>query len=97
MLRNVVLFIALVLISVTAGRASWVTLGENPLKLFGATYVEFLQTLDKGVAIPNRDHGYWRRAFRCLSPGSSVMLEVRTAHPARSDFSPGSVDSPIRT
>jgi len=52
MLRNAALFIALVLISLTAGRAFWVTLGENPLKLSGATYVEFFQALDKEVATP---------------------------------------------
>ena len=52
MLRNTILFLALLLVSLTAGRAFWVTLGENPLKLSGATYVEFFQALDKKVAVP---------------------------------------------
>jgi len=52
MLRNTILFLALLFVSLTAGRAFWVTLGENPLKLSGATYVEFFQALDKKVAVP---------------------------------------------
>ncbi len=52
MLRNVILFFTSVLISLTAGRAFWVWLGENPANLSGATYVEFFQALDRGIAIP---------------------------------------------
>ena len=52
MLRNVILFFTSVLVSLTAGRAFWVWLGENPANLSGATYVEFFQVLDRGIAIP---------------------------------------------
>lgn len=52
MLRKTILFLALLFVSLTAGRAFWVTLGENPLKLSGATYVAFFQALDKKVAVP---------------------------------------------
>jgi len=52
MLRNVALFLALFLVSLTAGRAFWVVMGENPLKLSAATYIEFFQKLDKGAAVP---------------------------------------------
>ena len=43
MLRNVLLFCAAVLLALTAGRAFWVSLGENPFNMSGATYVEFFQ------------------------------------------------------
>ena len=52
MLRNVMLFSTALLLSLTAGRAFWVTLGENPFGMSGATYVEFFQQLDKRIAIP---------------------------------------------
>src|SRR5262245_16969579 len=52
MLRNVLLFFTALLLSLTAGRAFWVSLGENPFNMSGATYVEFFQQLDKRVAIP---------------------------------------------
>ena len=52
MLRNVLLFFTALLLSLTAGRAFWVTLGENPFDMSGATYVEFFQQLDKRIAIP---------------------------------------------
>ena len=40
------------LLALTAGRAFWVTLGENPFSMSGATYVEFFQQLDRRIAIP---------------------------------------------
>jgi uncharacterized membrane protein len=52
MLRNVVLFCAAVLLALTAGRAFWVSLGENPFNMSAATYVEFFQQLDRRIAIP---------------------------------------------
>jgi uncharacterized membrane protein len=50
--RNVIIFFAAVFLSLTAGRAFWVWLGENPANLSGASYVEFFQVLDRGIAIP---------------------------------------------
>jgi uncharacterized membrane protein len=52
MLRNVLLFCTALLLSLTAGRAFWVTLGENPFAMSGATYVEFFQQLDRRIAVP---------------------------------------------
>jgi uncharacterized membrane protein len=52
MRRNILLFGAAVLIALTAGRAFWVTLGENPFSMSGATYVEFFQQLDRRIAVP---------------------------------------------
>ena len=52
MLRKVILFFTLVLVALTAGRAFWAWLGENPADLSGATYVEFFQVLDRKIAIP---------------------------------------------
>ena len=52
MLRNIILFLTAVLVALTAGRAFWVWLGENPANLSGATYVEFFQALDRSIAIP---------------------------------------------
>src|SRR5688572_4461035 len=52
MLRNVLLFSAAVFLALTAGRAFWVSLGENPFNMSGATYVEFFQQLDRRIAIP---------------------------------------------
>ncbi len=52
MLRDVLLFCAAVLLALTAGRAFWVSLGENPFNMSGATYVEFFQQLDRRIAIP---------------------------------------------
>ena len=52
MRRNILLFSAAVLIALTAGRAFWVTLGENPFNMSGATYVAFFQQLDRRIAIP---------------------------------------------
>jgi uncharacterized membrane protein len=52
MLRKVILFVTSVLVALTAGRAFWVWLGENPANLSGSTYVEFFQVLDRGIAIP---------------------------------------------
>jgi uncharacterized membrane protein len=51
-LRNVLLFWTAVLLALTAGRAFWVSLGENPFNMSGATYVEFFQQLDRAIAIP---------------------------------------------
>lgn len=51
-LRDVLLFCAALLLALTAGRAFWVSLGENPFNMSGATYVEFFQQLDRRIAIP---------------------------------------------
>lgn len=52
MLRNVILFFAALLLGLTAGRAFWVSLGENPFNMHAAVYVEFFQQLDSRIAIP---------------------------------------------
>jgi uncharacterized membrane protein len=52
MLRIALLFVTAVLISLTAGRAFWVLVGESPLGIAGTTYVDFFQQLDKRIAIP---------------------------------------------
>jgi uncharacterized membrane protein len=52
MLRKVLLFLAAALLALTAGRAFWVWLGENPFDMPGATYVEFFQQLDRRIALP---------------------------------------------
>jgi uncharacterized membrane protein len=52
MIRNVLLFFAALLLALTAGRAFWIWLGENPFNMSGQTYVEFFQQLDKGIAVP---------------------------------------------
>jgi uncharacterized membrane protein len=52
MARSPVLFFAALFIGLTAGRAFWVCLGENPFNMSGATYVEFFQQLDRGIARP---------------------------------------------
>jgi uncharacterized membrane protein len=52
MLRNVLLFFTALLLALTAGRAFWVWLGENPFNMSGATYVEFFQQLDKRIVVP---------------------------------------------
>ena len=52
MLRKTCLFVTSVLLALTAGRAFWVSLGENPFSMSGRTYVEFFQQLDQRIAIP---------------------------------------------
>lgn len=52
MWRKILLFGAAVLLSLTAGRAVWVSRGENPFNMSAATYVEFFQQLDRAIAIP---------------------------------------------
>lgn len=52
MLKNVFLFLAALLLALTAGRAFWVWLGENPFNMSGQTYVEFFQQLDRHIAVP---------------------------------------------
>jgi uncharacterized membrane protein len=52
MLRSVLLFFTALLLALTAGRAFWVWLGENPFDMSGQTYVEFFQQLDRRIAIP---------------------------------------------
>ena len=52
MVRDSLLFGAALLLALTAGRAFWVTLGESPFDMSGATYVEFFQQLDRRIAIP---------------------------------------------
>lgn len=51
-IRNAVLFLATLLLALTAGRAFWIWLGENPFDMSGQTYVEFFQQLDKRIAVP---------------------------------------------
>ena len=46
------LFFTALLLALTAGRAFWVFLGENPFNMSGRTYVEFFQQLDKAIVIP---------------------------------------------
>jgi uncharacterized membrane protein len=50
--RNAILFLAALLLALTAGRAFWIWLGENPFNMSGQTYVEFFQQLDKRIAVP---------------------------------------------
>ena len=52
MLRSALLFCTSVLLALTAGRAFWVSLGENPFNMSAATYVEFFQQLDRRIAVP---------------------------------------------
>jgi uncharacterized membrane protein len=52
MLRNVLLFFTALLLALTAGRAFWVWLGENPFNMSGQTYVEFFQQLDRHIVVP---------------------------------------------
>jgi hypothetical protein len=52
MLSHVLLFVTALLLSLTAGRAFWVWLGENPFDMSGQTYVEFFQQLDRRIALP---------------------------------------------
>ena len=52
MWRKALLFGTAVLFALTAGRAFWVSLGENPFNLSGATYVEYFQQVDRRIAIP---------------------------------------------
>jgi uncharacterized membrane protein len=51
-MRNIILFLAAILLSLTAGRAVWAWLGEYPFSVSGATYVEFFQQLDKRIFVP---------------------------------------------
>jgi uncharacterized membrane protein len=52
MLRNLVLFVAALFLALTAGRAFWVWLGEDPFNMSGQTYVEFFQQLDQRIVVP---------------------------------------------
>src|SRR5215831_5421910 len=52
MLRNVLLFFTALFLALTAGRAFWVWLGENPFNMSGQTYVEFFQQLDQRIMVP---------------------------------------------
>ena len=52
MWRNGLLFSAAALVGLTAGRAFWVSVGENPFDVPGATYVEYFQQVDSRIAIP---------------------------------------------
>ncbi len=85
MLRNVLLFFTALLLALTAGRAFWVWLGENPFNMSGATYVEFFQQLDKGIAIPiaitgiggtllaGISAGAWRNDRRAGSTATTII------------------------
>ena len=50
--RDALLFSAALAISLTAGRAFWGWMGENPFAMSGRTYVEFFQQLDRHIALP---------------------------------------------
>ena len=50
--KVVLLFVTAVLLALTAGRAFWVWVGESPIGMAGATYVDLFQTLDRRIAIP---------------------------------------------
>jgi uncharacterized membrane protein len=50
--RKALLFLTAILLSLTAGRALWVTLGESPFGVRPAVYVEFFQELDRRIAVP---------------------------------------------
>ncbi len=52
MLKKLVLFLAALFLALTAGRAFWVWLGENPFNMSGQTYVEFFQQLDTRIVVP---------------------------------------------
>jgi uncharacterized membrane protein len=52
MLRKLVLFVTALFLALTAGRAVWVWLGENPFNMSGQTYVEFFQQLDQRIVVP---------------------------------------------
>ncbi|HUL80948.1 MAG TPA: DUF1772 domain-containing protein [Gammaproteobacteria bacterium] len=52
MARNTALFLAALLLALTAGRAVWIWIAENPFDMSGQTYVEFFQQLDKRIALP---------------------------------------------
>jgi hypothetical protein len=50
--RDALLFSSALAISLTAGRAFWGWMGENPFHMSGRTYVEFFQQLDRHIALP---------------------------------------------
>jgi uncharacterized membrane protein len=50
--RNALLFVAALLIALTAGRAFWVWLGEDPFAMSSSAYVEFFQQVDRNIAAP---------------------------------------------
>ncbi|MEJ0040384.1 MAG: anthrone oxygenase family protein [Gammaproteobacteria bacterium] len=52
MLRRAVLLITMLLVALTAGRAFWAWLGENPTHISGSAYVEFFQALDHSIELP---------------------------------------------
>ena len=52
MYRDALLFGAALAISLTAGRAFWGWMGENPVDMSSRTYVEFFQQLDRHIALP---------------------------------------------
>jgi uncharacterized membrane protein len=54
MLRRTILFFALVLVALLAGRAFWVWIAENPIDIPEATYVAFFQALDRAIENPIR-------------------------------------------
>ncbi len=49
---DALLFGAALLFALTAGRAFWGWMGENPFDMSGRTYVEFFQQLDRHIAVP---------------------------------------------
>lgn len=52
MLGSALLFLTAILLALTAGRAFWVSIAENPFNMPGSTYVEFFQQVDRRIAIP---------------------------------------------
>src|SRR4051812_36348503 len=92
MLRGVLLFFTALLLSLTAGRAFWIWLGENPFNMSGATYVEFFQQLDQRVAVPIAGTGIGGT----LLAGLSANARAQTVRNQSSDISVGSVSFTCR-
>src|SRR5688572_3058668 len=67
MIRKLILFITLTLVSLTAGRAFWTWIAENPANLSGATYVEFFQVLERSISIPIAITAIGGFVFACVS------------------------------
>jgi len=56
-LKNPALFLTMTAVALLAGRSVWTWLGESPANVSRATFVEFFQALDRGVAAPMRVTG----------------------------------------
>jgi hypothetical protein len=73
MLQSVVLCITMSLVALTAGRAFWTWLGENPAHIAGPAYVEFFQALLRAIHVPIAITGIGSLLF----VGAAAMLERR--------------------